>query len=79
MDECLLKLTTRSNSPTSPSPPSHEFQGRLPVSLIVWKLDDLVSVRDVKLLEDYGHLPGVGVAVVALESDGLERHVAGLV
>jgi hypothetical protein len=47
--------------------------------LHVWKLDDLVSVRDVKLFEDHGHLPGVGAAVVAPESDGLERHVAGLV
>lgn len=42
-------------------------------------LNHLVRKRDVELLEDHGHLPGVGAAVVAPESDRLERHVAGLV
>jgi hypothetical protein len=47
--------------------------------LYVQELDDLVRVRDVELLVDHGHLLGVKAAVVALESDLLERHVARLV
>ena len=46
--------------------------------LHVGELDDLQRIRDVELLEDHGHLPGVGTAVVAPESDRLERHVTGL-
>lgn len=46
--------------------------------LHVREFDNLESIRDVKLLEDHGRLPGVGAAVVAPESDR-ERHVAGLV
>jgi len=47
--------------------------------LHVWELDHLERIRDVELLEDHGHLPGVGAAVVAPESDWFERHVTGLV
>ena len=47
--------------------------------LHVRELDDLVRISHVELLEDHGHLSGVGAATVAPESDRLERHVAGLV
>lgn len=47
--------------------------------LHVGELDDLVPKRNVELLEDHGHLPGLGAAAVVLESDLLKRHVNGLV
>jgi hypothetical protein len=47
--------------------------------LHVRKVNHLDCIRDTELLEDHGHSPGVGAAVVTLESDGLERHVDGLV
>ena len=46
--------------------------------LHVRELDDLERIRDVELFEDHGHLPGVGAAIVAPESDRLERHVVNL-
>lgn len=47
--------------------------------LHVRKLKELKGIRDIELLEDHGNLPGIRAAVVAPQSDRLERHVAGLV